>query len=221
MKRRLAVIRSLLLPSAVSLAVAGCSSSTSPAPEAAPAGKETAPMAVVEVLGSREEADRFVRSLMDRSEYRGVPITLDEVPRGAPGLGKGEAGREPRQEPETKKGWKPSALLRVEVKPVAVVERLERQRPAGEAAARSAATEPGEAYWWEATSEVRVELIDPDSRKPRGFIDVRGEGRSERSIARDPARADEAEARALEAAAAQLLERLKDRRSPDGTGPRQ
>ncbi|KAA0255205.1 MAG: hypothetical protein EDX89_06550 [Acidobacteria bacterium] len=205
-----------VLPVLVAVAATGCATS-----DVAPAEPSKGAVSVVEVLGTRNETDRFVRALRERSEYRGVPITIDEVPGGAPGLGKGEAGRAPRQAPEMKAGWRPSTLLRVEVKPVASVERLERQRPAGEAAARSAASEPSAEYWWEATSEVRVELIDPDGRQPRGFIDVRGEGRSERSIVRDSSRAEEAAAKALEAAAAQLLDRLKDQRSPDGTGPRQ
>lgn len=220
------VSRHALLPSgllfAATLATAGCTSagSSRPGPPEAGDGKARAPVEVVELLGTRSETDRFVRALLDGSPARGVPVYIDEVPAGASALVKGERGREPRREAEMARDWKPSTLLRVEVKPVTTVERLERQRPAGEAAERAAASEPGERSWWEARSEVRVELIDPDGRKSRGFIDVRGEARTEPSKGRDAARAEEAAAKALEDAAAQLLERLKDRRSPDG-GARQ
>ena len=220
------VSRRALLPGgllfAATLAATGCSSSGSsrPGPSEERDGKARAPVAVVELLGTRSETDRFVRALLDGSPSRGVPVYIDEVPAGADALVKGERGREPRREPEMARDWKPATLLRVEVKPVTTVEKLERQRPAGEAAERTAASEPLERSWWEASSVVRVELIDPDGRKSRGFIDVRGEARTEPSKGRDAARSEEAAAKALEAAAAQLLERLKARRSPAG-GARQ
>lgn len=188
-------------------ALSGCTSSSPDRPAAAPAAttQSRAGILLVEALGDPHDVEPFVKALREQSRSRGGPELVDDrslaLGRESTVPDRRTAGAEPSRD------WKPSAVLRLEVRPVSAVERLSEPGPRSTAGGAAGTQTAGDRHW-EATSEVRAQLLDPRDRRPTGLIDVQGRGASPSPPDRTEPR-EAARAKALDEAAAQLAERLR------------
>lgn len=175
-----------------------------PAPSASTESR--AGILLVEALGDPHDVEPFVKALREQSLARGGPELVDDRP-----LAVGKAGTVPDRQmapAEPSRDWKPSTVLRLEVRPVSAVERV--SEPGPRAAGKEATGGKTSAeHYWEATSQVRAQLLDPRDRRPTGLIDVQGRGASGRSPDKAEPLSEAARAKAMDEAAAQLVERLR------------